>query len=610
MRLIFRYMNRFRNRIYLGVFLKFLGGMAELMIPYIVEHIIDNVVPEGKLKPVFLWSLFMIFMAALCALLNVISNRMAVDNSHNVAYQLRQDLFGKTLNLSGSQVDAFGLPSLISRMTSDSYNIQNFVQALQTLCIRAPFMLIGGIIMTMLLDRILSLILIAMIIPLALVIYTTTRKGIPLYRKTQGHLDQVVRIMRENITGIRVVKALSKKDYEKRRFSEANDNVMHSNIKAGTMMAVPGPFLTICLNGGLVLVILVGARRVDAGLMKPGVILSFLTYFNTILHSVQQVNRIFMRFSEATASSERIGQVLGVGNDLPVLPASEMPAPGGDEFIRFEHVDFSYTRDEALVDAIRKADARGKGVKTKYNLSGNMPVQHVLRGEGRTKCLYDIDFAIRKGESLGVIGPTGCGKSSIVNLLMRFYDVESGRIYIDGKDVRSYELDDLRKYFGVVFQNDTVFMDTLRDNIEFGRGISDEAVWEAVEDAMAAEYIRELDEKLDYEADIKGANLSGGQKQRLLVARALVGKPRILVLDDSSSALDYRTDSMLRNAISRNYPDSTLIMIAQRVSSVQNMTHILVLDEGRVIGYGSHEELLKNCDHYREIFEAQMGSME
>ena len=298
---------------------------------------------------------------------------------------------------------------------------------------------------------------------------------------------------------------------------------------------------------------------------------------------VMGLNRIFITMSKATASANRIDAVLQTQTDQSVLSEAEAKKPQGDEFIRFEDVNFSYTA----------ADESGEG----------------FAGGKHEQALTGISFAIRKGESLGIIGPTGCGKTTIINLLMRFYDVQEGGVFVGGRDVRTYDKDELRRRFGVVFQNDMVFQDTLRENINFGRGIGEAALQGAVEDAMAAEYINSLDDGLDYEATIKGANLSGGQKQRLLVARALAGDPEILVLDDSSSALDYKTDAAMRRAIESHHGGSTLIMIAQRVSSVMGMTHVMVMDNGRCIGYGTHEELLQSCPAYKEIYDIQMGAI-
>ena len=583
MKLLFRSIEKYKWAIVLAIFIKLLGTMAELLLPYILEHMVDDIVPTGELKQVIFWGLTMFAAAIACRMLNVTANRKAIFNAHRVSYDVRQALFEKTTNLSGSQFDAFGLPSLISRMTSDSYNVQSAVQQFQSLCVRAPIMLVGGMIMTLSMDWHLAMILVVMLPFLLAIVLFVSSKGIPLFTGVQQRLDTVVRIMRENITGIRVVKALSKTEYEKNRFAEANKNMADSDIRASSIMAIPGPFMQMSLNVGLVLVIILGGRRVNAGEMQPGVILAFLTYFNMITMGVMGINRIFMTMSRATASANRIDAVLQMTTDQQILTADEAKKPQGDEFIRFEHVNFSY-------NAVDDSDAG-------------------FAGEKHEQALTDISFALKKGESLGIIGPTGCGKTTIINLLMRFYDVQDGGVFVGGRDVRTYDKDELRRKFGVVFQNDMVFQDTLRENINFGRGIGEAALNGAVEDAMAAEYIGSLDEGLDYQASIKGANLSGGQKQRLRVARALAGDPEILVLDDSSSALDYKTDAAMRRAIESHHKDSTLIMIAQRVSSVMGMTHVLVMDNGRCIGYGTHEELLASCPAYKEIYDIQMGAI-
>ena len=583
MKLIFRSVSRYQWAIWLVILIKLLGTMFELLLPYILEHMAYHVVPSGNLTLVIFWGLMMFLAAFLCRLFNVTANRKAIFNAHRVSYDVRQALFEKTASLSGRQFDSYGLPSLISRMTSDSYNVQSAVQQLQSLCVRAPIMLIGGLIMTLSMDRSLAMILVVMLPFLVGIVLFVSSRGIPLFTGVQQRLDAVVRIMRENITGIRVVKALSKTEYEKRRFAEANKAMMSSDIRASSIMAIPGPLMQLSLNVGLVLVIILGGRRVNAGEMQPGVILAFLTYFNMIAMGVMGLNRIFMTMSKASASANRIDEVLQTEKDQDVLPDSQTRPPHGDEFIRFEHVTFDY-------HAINEKE------------SG-------FAGEQHDPALSDISFAVRKGESLGIIGPTGCGKTTVINLLMRFYDVPEGGVYVDGRDVRTYEPDELRRKFGVVFQNDMVFQDTLRENINFGRGLPDDVLSAAADDAMAAEFINALEDGLDYMATIKGANLSGGQKQRLLVARALAGSPEILVLDDASSALDYKTDAAMRRAISMHHGGSTLIMIAQRVASVMGMTHILVMDNGRCIGYGTHEELLESCPAYREIYEIQMGAI-
>ena len=575
MKLIFRYMKTFASAIILSMFLKLLATFFELVLPYILEHMIDDVVPSGNMNSVIFWGIAMIFTAVFCWLFNIFANHTAVRNAHLISYRVRKDLFDKTINLSGSQFDAFGLPSLTSRMTSDSYNVQSFAQSFQTLCVRAPIMLVGGIIVTMTIDPVLSMILCIMVPILLTVVFSVSRHGIPLYNKVQTRLDDVTRVLRENITGIRVIKALSKTEYETERFHDINQKMTDQDMSANTFLAIPGPSMQLSLNIGLSLVVLIGAYRVNAGVMKPGVILAFLTYFNLIMMSVMALNRIFMMTSKASASADRIALVLAA-KDEPVIHTDTQPDPS-DAYIHFDHVSFSYRRQQSNTEM--------------------------------ENCLSDIDFTMPKGGTLGIIGPTGCGKTTIINLLMRFYDVSEGAVYINGRDVRSYAKDELHSMFGTVFQNDIVFNDTLRQNILFGRNLSDEQLNNAIEDAQAKEYVSQLKEGLDYKADIKGANLSGGQKQRLLISRALAGNPDILILDDSSSALDYKTDSLLRKAISEHHGDSTLIMVAQRVSSIQNADQILVLEDGRCIGKGTHQQLLDSCEYYRSIYESQMGEL-
>ncbi|MCD8379903.1 MAG: ABC transporter ATP-binding protein/permease [Lachnospiraceae bacterium] len=601
MKMIFRYMGKYIKPITFDMFLKLCATVAELLIPYVLEYLIDEIVPLGEVSRIILWGGIMIFVAFLCWQFNRNANRLAVRNAHNVSYDVRKDLFDKTMHLSGAQFDAFGLPSLTSRMTSDSYNVQSFAQSFQTMCVRAPIMLVGGIIVTMTMDPVLSGILCVMLPLLAVVILTVSSRGIPLYHKVQERLDDVVRIMRENITGIRVVKALCRMDYERDRFHQYNDKMMAADVKASTVMAIPGPFMQICLNTGLSLVVYVGAMRVNSGVMKPGVILAFLTYFNLILQSVMSINRIFMMISRASASANRIDLVLQSDVDQKVLSTEETFEPEAqDAYIVFKHVNFKYPHNLLSVEGKKEENTA---------VAAQEEEDDGFFGGEQGQCLYDIDFKLKKGESLGIIGPTGCGKTTIINLLMRFYDVEDGGVYIDGRDVRTYRMDELRSKFGVVFQNDQIFQDTLRNNIAFGRDVNDEQIHAAAVDAMAAEFIDSLDDGLDHMADIKGANLSGGQKQRVLISRSLAANPDILILDDSSSALDYKTDAALRKAIFENHSNSTTIMVAQRVSSIMNMTHIMVMDEGHCIGYGTHEELLKTCPVYKEIYTVQMGAI-
>ena len=591
MKFLWGYLRKYVRRISGVMGIKLAGTVTELLIPYVMEHLIDHVVPTKQISSVLLWGAAMILLALCVRFLNVNANRLSVRTARDATFAIRRDLFHSALNLSGRDMDRVGLPSLISRMTSDSYNVQSFTQSMQTIGIRAPIMLLGGIAVTLTMDTGLASILCIMAPVMVALVVFISMKGIPLYTLVQQGMDDIVRVMRENITGIRVVKALSRESHEIRRFHGANAETTRRDIRAGMIMALPGPVVTLFLNVGLTLVVLFGARRVNDGQTEPGVILAFLTYFNMILMGVMGLNRIFMMMSKANASARRIGEIVGMENQLQPIPEAEAARTGRTELIVFDHVSFSYDGDELQEE-------------------GAAPQTENFAGSTRQKCLTDVSFAIPRGGSLGIIGATGAGKTSIINLLMRFYDPQEGHVFVGGRDVRTYDPDELHRMFGVVFQNDVIFADTIRENISFGRDMDEEAIRLAIRDAMAQEFVENYEDGYDHRAVIHGANFSGGQKQRLLIARALADNAEILVLDDSSSALDYRTDASLRRAIRDNHGDATTIVIAQRISSIKSMDQIIVLDEGRMIGCGTHEALLRDCPVYREIHETQMGEVE
>ncbi|MCQ2406555.1 MAG: ABC transporter ATP-binding protein/permease [Oscillospiraceae bacterium] len=574
----------FKNRKGLIAFIlitKFTAAMFELLIPYVFEYMIDEVAPKKSLRLAVLWGLIMLLLALFCRYLNITANRKTTKLATESAYEMRRDLFAASINLSGNDMDFFGLPSLTGRMTSDTYNVQGFIRALFATGIRAPALIIGGILVTFSMDTGLAAIL-AVIAPLAILsILIVSRKGIPLFLMVQESLDSVIRILRENITGIRVVKALSKEDYEKERFNAFNDDLTRKERRAGIIMASPGPIMTFFLNIGLTLVVLIGARRVNSGLTKPGVILAFLTYFNMILTGTLGLNRILMALSKANASANRIAEVVALDDGLPLISPENAAIPTGEGYIRFENVSFAYGNDSKN--------------------SSDVP------GFCRENSLTNISFSMEKGSSLGIIGPTGSGKTSIINLLMRFYDPTEGAVFIDGKDVRTLDRKSLRGKFGAVFQNDIVFAGTMEENIDFHRNLPPEDLYSGSVSAFADEFISSYEDGYKHKSEMRGSNLSGGQRQRIMIARALAGHSDIIVLDDSSSALDYRTDAGVRNAIFSGYSPNALIVIAQRVSSVMNMDKIMCIDDGRIIGLGTHSELMENCPAYREIYNVQMG---
>lgn len=577
MKCILRYMGAYRWRIAWGVTVKFIASMGELFIPFLLEYMLDYIVPHKDMKRVLLFGGIMVISAILVRITNIYANQCASSVARDCTRNLRHDLFSVTMNLTGSQFDNTTLPSLISRMTADSYNVQNFIGMIQRMGIRAPILLVGGVFMAMLLDWHLAVVLLCMVPLMACIVIFVSKHGIPLYYTVQENVDNLTRILRENITGIRVVKALSREDYESARYDKANEKLTRSDLRAGAAMALPNPLMNLFLNIGLVLVIVYGASRVDSGAMKPGVIITFLVYFNIILGAVLGINRIFIMYTKAGASANRIDQVLMLRDSRPEI-LTDAKKDTNVPFIRFENVSFSYPY---LQDSAESND--------------------------REYAISHISFDIERGESLGIIGSTGCGKTTLINLLMRFYDATEGRILVDGIDVRAYELSELRKKVGVVFQNDTIFADSLRENVAFGRDISDEELRAALADANILSFVDSHEEGLSYMATKAGANLSGGEKQRVMIARALAGNSEILILDDSSSALDYKTDASLRKAIREHHPDATSITIAQRISSVRTMTKILVMEAGEAVGYGSHEELMQSCDIYKDIYQSQMG---
>ncbi|MDI9508717.1 MAG: ABC transporter ATP-binding protein [Clostridiales bacterium] len=547
----------------IGLTIKILGTFMDLGLPWVLAFIIDNIIPLNDIKLILLWGLVMVALSIGARTFNIIANRMAAKVARDTTERLRHDLFEKVLNLSGRQLNYFTIPSLEARITTDTYNIHHMIGMMQRIGVRAPIILVGGIIITSTLEPVLTLILVGVLPFLIIIVYMVSKKGIPMYGKLQESADKMTRVVRENVTGARVIKALSKTEYEKSRFAIVNQDVVDKELVAGRLMAVTNPTMNLLLNIGLTMVVIMGAYRVNSGVSEPGKIVAFLSYFMIMLHAVMAITRIFIMLSRATASAIRIEEVLDTEEDLEEL---QIDPSFSDYHIEFDNVSFSYTKEP---------------------------------------CINKVSFSIKKGESLGIIGSTGSGKTTLIHLLMRFFDVDSGSIRINGQDIRSFNKQELRKKFGVAFQNDVLFADTIYENINLGRGLSEKEVNDASIDAQASSFIKQYNQRLDFELAIKGSNLSGGQKQRLLISRALAGDPEILVLDDSSSALDYKTDSMLRKAIRENHKETTSIIIAQRISSVMQLDNILVLEDGQMAGYGSHDDLLETSDVYKEIYHSQ-----
>ena len=567
MKLFLKYSKPFALYVCLGLFIKVLGSLSELIIPFILEHIIDVVVPTGSMRAVLFWGAVMIAAALLTLILNVVANRMASRVARNVTEGVRHDLFRRVMYLTSEQIDRLTVPSLESRLTSDTFQIHRVTGMVLRMGIRAPILLIGGVLVTLALDPVMTLVMLGTLPLIGISVFLVSKKGIRLFTAVQGKVDSMTGVVRENATGIRVVKALSKTDYEKRHFDRANNELVRAEKRAQLTMALSNPLITFFLNAGLAAVIVVGAYRVQGELTKPGVIIAFMSYFTLIANAMIAITRIFTMMSRGIASANRISEVIDLSQELmPVENTKKCPREG---YIVFDHVDFSY----------------GKMKNT----------------------LTNIDFALPKGGTLGIIGATGSGKSTVIQLLMRYYDADKGAVYVDGRDVRSYKSEELYSKIGIVRQNDFIYNDTIEENISFGRDLPRCDVEKAARIAQAHDFISDIEDGYDHELTSKGTNVSGGQRQRILISRALAGKPELLILDDSSSALDYKTDANLRRAISENLEGTTQVIVAQRVSSIMNSDLILVLDEGEIVAAGTHEELMESCAVYKEISDSQLG---
>ena len=567
MKLFLKYSKPFAPYVCLGLFIKILGPLSELVIPFILEHIIDVVVPTSDMRAVLFWGVAMIVASLLTLVLNVVANRMAAKVARNVTEGVRHDLFRRVMYLTAAQIDKLTVPSLESRLTSDTFQIHRVTGMILRMGIRAPILLIGGVLVTLALDPVMTLVMLGTLPLIAVSVLIVSRKGIKLFTGVQDKVDSMTGVVRENATGIRVVKALSKTDYEKRHFDGSNRELVAAEKRAQLTMALSNPLITFFLNAGLAAVIVVGAYRVQGELTKPGVIIAFMSYFTIIANAMIAITRIFTMMTRGIASANRITEVIELNQELtPVENTKKCPREG---YIVFDHVDFSY----------------GKMKKT----------------------LTDIDFSLPKGGTLGIIGATGSGKSTVIQLLMRYYDADSGAVYLDGRDVRSYTADELYSKIGIVRQNDFIYNDTIEENISFGRDLPHEDIEKAAVIAQAHGFISDIEAGYDHQLTSKGTNVSGGQRQRLLISRALAGKPELLILDDSSSALDYKTDANLRRAISENLGDTTQVIVAQRVSSIMGSDLILVMDEGEIVAAGTHEQLIESCEVYREISDSQLG---
>ncbi len=566
MDLLKRYLKPLLKRMLLGLSLKSLAALAALFLPYLLAYIIDSVVPLKDINMIFIFGGLMILLSIVAWVSEIISNRMASRVARDAIVDIRHDLFAKTMFLSSKQIDKVTISSLESRLTSDTYNVHRMIGMMQRMGVKAPILLIGGLIMTFFMEPYLALVMSATLPFITILVYLKAAKGISLYTLVQKSQDKMIGVVRENAQGIRIIKALAKSEHEMKHYEEVNTAQMKAEKTVSTKMAIINPLMNLFMNIGLVLVIVAGAYRVSGGVSETGKIIAFTNYFTLITNAMMAVSRMFVMYSKGIASADRIAEIMDIKEELFVIEGDDHP---NDSVVEFDNVSFSYL--------------------------------------GNTNNITDISFKIQAGQTLGIIGATGSGKSTIMQLLLRFYDVDQGVIRIYGKDVRSYKPRTLRDNFGIVMQNDFIFQDTIKENIEFGRIVDDNMIEQATFNAQANAFIEELDDKYEYKLNSKGTNLSGGQRQRILLSRAFVSEPNILLLDDSSSALDYATDAKLRQAINQKFKDTTKIIIAQRVSSIMHADEIIVLDEGKIVARGIHSELLETSEIYSSISESQMG---
>ena len=568
-----RFLKQFKKEVLIGPVFKLTEAVFELIVPLVMAQIIDVGIANGDRGYVLRMGGVMVLLGLVglgCAL---ICQYCAARASQGFGTVLRSEMFRHINTLSHGEIDQIGTPSLITRITNDVNQLQLAVAMLIRLVVRAPFLVIGATVMALLLDWKLACIFFVAAPLMALVLYLVMSRSIPFYRIIQKKLDRISLITRENLSGVRVIRAFSRQEKEKERFAQASEDQMTTSITVGRISALLNPLTSAIINLAIAAVIWFGGFRVDAGGMTQGEVIAFVNYLNQILLAMIVVANLVVIFTKAAASATRVDEVLELHPSIVNRVSRPAQEVEGSPEIAFDAVSFAYPDAGA------------------YSLS-------------------DISFTVARGQTLGIIGGTGCGKSTLVNLIPRFYEVSEGSIKVDGVDVRDYPMEQLRGKVGIVPQRAVLFSGTLRQNMQWRKqDATDEEIWQALETAQAASFVRKMPDGLDSVILQGGKNLSGGQKQRLTIARALVGEPEILILDDSASALDFATDAALRQAIAKFSAGRgnrmTTIIVSQRANTVRYADQIVVLDDGRATGIGTHEQLLESCQTYREIYWSQ-----
>ena len=567
MRRLLKYARDYRKQIILGPFFKFLEAVFELILPLLMARLIDKGIRADN--KVVLWQTvgWMIAMSVIgmgCAL---VCQYYASIASQGFGTVLRNQLMKQINRLSHQELNLFGTDTLITRLTSDINQLQLAIAMLIRLVVRAPFLSVGSVIMAFYIDWQTGLLYLILLPIFCVILYFIVRYSVPLYQRVQKKLDELNELVNQNLSGVRVIRAFARRKRDVVQFNEASDDLAHVYQRVTNLSALLSPATTLVMNLGIVALIFIGGIKVNTGRLTPGEVLALINYMNQMLLALIVVSNLVVIFTRAAASAARVNEVLDQKTALQ-QPENAKTSPDQEEFVRFDKVDFRYEAKAGLA-------------------------------------LEDISFSLNSGEFLGITGATGSGKTTLTQLIPRFYDVAAGRVLVNGLDVREWELTGLRQQMGFVPQTSVLFHGTIRDNLQWGNpGATDDACWQALTTAQCREFVEKLPDGLDTMVMEGGKNFSGGQKQRLSIARALIRKPRLLILDDSLSALDYQTDLALRQALANDL-ESAVIIISQRVRSIQHAKQILVLENGRLVGKGSHEALLANSPEYRAIVKSQ-----
>ncbi len=562
------YVKQYKRDTLLTPLFSALEVFMEVLIPFITAAIIDKGIEVGNISNVYKYGAIMLVMAMFSLLFGILAGKYAASASAGFAANIRLAQYEKIQQFAFSNIDKFSTAGLVTRMTTDVTNLQNAYQMCIRIAVRAPLMLISSMVMCFFIHVQLSLIFVVAVLLLGGVLALIVSKTMKLFDAAFTRYDELNASIQENVSAIRVVKAYVREKYENEKFTKAAENLYRMFVKAESILAFNNPVMMFVVYGCIIGLSWFGAHFVVSGSLTTGELTSMFTYVMSILMSLMMLSMIFVMLSMSLASGRRIAQVLNEKPDManPGEPLSEVT----DGSIRFEHVDFSYKKDS------------------------------------KEPTLKDIDFSIASGETIGVIGGTGCGKSSLVNLISRLYDVTGGKVLVGGRDVREYDMEALRNQVAVVLQKNVLFSGTILENLRWGNeNATREECEEACRQACADEFITQLPDGYDTYIEQGGTNVSGGQKQRLCIARALLKKPKILILDDSTSAVDTATDAKIRAAFAETIPGTTKLIIAQRISSVQDADRIIVMEDGRINGFDTHENLLKNNTIYREIYETQ-----